>query len=220
MIIPNKLNITYTAATPDGKRFLKNTESNAVTTEILSYSVLKDIRADKTTVRAGENVRNTVTLTNNSTTDIFNNFFKISKSDGAGFVAGSVKVNGIAQPGYDPAAGFALPDLKPGESVIIEFEQKAITPVKTTRLKHFATFNYTVNDPARGSVNYSENTDTVLIEIIGNAVETIVRVYNGSGRRFYSDGLYGHGRQRCNCCDCFNCCSCCNLCNCCCGLYC
>ncbi len=202
---------------PDGKRVLQNTESNAVTTEILSYSVLKDIRADKTTVRAGEKVTNTVTLTNNSTTNIFNNFFKISQPYSATFVTGSVKVNGIAQPGYNPATGFTLPDLKPGETVIIEFELKVNTPIKVTRLKYFATFNYTVNDPARGNVNYSENTDTVLIEIIGNAVETIIRVYNGSGRRFYYDDSYGFDYRCFGLCDCYNCCGCCN---CCCGCYC
>ena len=51
MLIPNKISVTYGAATPDGKRVLQFAESNAVSTEVLSYSVLKEIRTDKTTDR-------------------------------------------------------------------------------------------------------------------------------------------------------------------------
>ncbi len=109
MRIPNQLNIAYNVALPNGKRISESAESNAVSTEILTYSVDKTLRSDKTVVRAGETVRNTVTVTNRSDTKLFRNFVTISQPDGASFVAGSVRVNGIEQPTYDPVEGLRCP---------------------------------------------------------------------------------------------------------------
>ena len=76
MLISNKLNITYNAIMPNGQKSFGNAESNMVNTEILSYSVSKEIHSDKTTIREDENARNTVSITNNSQTKIFNNFLR------------------------------------------------------------------------------------------------------------------------------------------------
>lgn len=54
MLIPNKSNITYRAILPDSKRISEKTESNTVITEILSFSISKAIRSDKTTVRGAK----------------------------------------------------------------------------------------------------------------------------------------------------------------------
>ena len=149
---------------PNGKRFAEKTESNAVNTDILSYSVLKEIRSDKTAVRVGNNAVYTVTVTNNSAAKLFNNLFSISRSN-ASFETGSVKINGDVQPTYDPVRGFALPDLNPGDTVVIEYKLKADKQISMP-ITHFATLHYTVNDPARGNVNYAENTDAVSLIII------------------------------------------------------
>ena len=37
-------------------------------------------------------------------------------------VAGSVEIDGVSYPAYDPAAGFPLKDLTPGESVTVRFK--------------------------------------------------------------------------------------------------
>lgn len=173
MIISNKLNITYNAIMPDGKVISGSAESNTVTTEILTYSVLKDIRPDKTTVRIGESVLYTVTITDNSSTKLFNNSFAISHPDGASYVADSVKINGVAQPSYDPVIGFVLPDLNPDDTVIIEYELKADKPITVT---HFAMLQYTVNDPLRSNVNYTENTDAVSLTVISDRVDVVKTV--------------------------------------------
>ncbi len=171
MIIPNKLNITYKVVTPRGESYLGNTESNVVNTEILSYSVSKAIVSDKTCVKEGGTVRNTVTITNNSATKLLNNFFTVSEPDGASYIAGSVKINGVKQPSYGPITGFPLPELNPGESVVIEFDLKADRPVT-----YFGTLKYTVNDAVRGNVNYSENTNTLSVEVVSNKISVIKRV--------------------------------------------
>ena len=51
------------------------------------------------------------TVTNNSTAKLLGNVFKISQPESAALVAGSVKVNGVAQPSYDPVKGFTIGDL-------------------------------------------------------------------------------------------------------------
>lgn len=43
---------------------------------------------------------------------------------GTTFVAGSVKINGISYPAYNPQTGFDLPALAVGESVTVEFDVK------------------------------------------------------------------------------------------------
>ena len=81
MLIPNKLNVTYKTILPDSRRLSETKESNTVNTEILSYSVMKEIRADKTTVFNGETVRNTATIANNSTAKLFGKIGRASCRD-------------------------------------------------------------------------------------------------------------------------------------------
>lgn len=176
MLIPNKLTIRYNAVIPDGKRVLRISESNTVNTEILSYSVTKTIKSDKTTAQEGETVRNTVTVTNNSAAKLYNNFFTLPAPDGASYVAGSVKVNGIAQPSYEPVKGFPMPDLNPDESVTVEYDLQINNPVTTTPVTHFGTLDYTVNDPARGNVNYSENTDMLSVNVVSDRLSVVKAV--------------------------------------------
>ncbi len=212
MLIPNKLNITYLAVTPNGRRFLQNTESNAVTTEILTYSVVKEIRSDKTTVKAGETFHNTVTFTNNSAVKLLNNFFTVPQPDGANYVAGSVKINGAAQPDYNPLAGFFLPDLNRGDTVIIEYDLKVNDGITPATITNFATLDYAVTDPIRGNVKYSENTDTVKIDVVEDKTpsQTDIPPATYKIRRIYYDidGYYNYGRAFGNC----NNCCCCDYC--------
>lgn len=173
MIIPNQSHVIYNAMMPDGNATRGELTSNTVNTEVLSYAVSKSIRSDKTFVRNGEVVRNTVTVTNNSSTRLFDNRVTIPTPDGASFVAGSVKINGVAQPTYDPATGFVVPDLDPGETVVIEYEIKIDGHIPTAPITCFATLDHTVSDPVRGDVKYTENTDSILVNAI---VDKIVAV--------------------------------------------
>lgn len=53
-------------------------------------------------------------------------------SAGTSYVLGSVKVNGVAQPSYDPIAGFPLPNIEPTEIAEIEYVIKADNPKTAT----------------------------------------------------------------------------------------
>ena len=149
MKISNKLNITYNVKLPTGEKSLRIAESNAVDTEILSYAVSKTISSDKTTIKEGEKVHITVTITNNSAAKLFDNFFTIQPPNGASFVEGSVKVNGIVCPDFDPVDNQVI----------------------TKPITHFATLKYSVNDQIRGNVSYAENTDIISLDVIRDKIE-------------------------------------------------
>ena len=61
---------------------------------------------------------------NNSNVKIVNLFFKDQIPVGTSFVSGSVTVDGVAYPLYDPEAGFYLTELLPGQSAKVEFDVK------------------------------------------------------------------------------------------------
>ncbi|MDE5616252.1 MAG: DUF11 domain-containing protein [Clostridia bacterium] len=176
MIIPNQSNITFNFVLPDGQTESGEEDSNIVNTEILTYSVPKVKSGDKTFIREGENSLHTVLITNNSQTKLFNMYFKDSMSNGATYVPGSVTVNGVSQPTYDPIAGFALPDLDVGQSVPVTYTIRANSPMTQTPVTDFATLNYTVDDPERGNVNFSENTNTVSVDVISDRITVVKSV--------------------------------------------
>ncbi len=176
MIIPNQSKIAFNYVLPDGQTIAAEADSNVVTTEILTYSVPKVKSGDKTFLQEGETSLHSVVITNNSQTQLFNLEFKDTMTDGATYVAGSVTVNGVSQPGYDPVAGFALPDLDPGQSVTVAYTIKADDPLTQSPVTDYATLNYSVTDPIRGNVDFSENTNTVSVEIVSNRISNVKRV--------------------------------------------
>ena len=147
-------------------------------------------------------------------TKLFDHRFAVPRPDGGNYVAGSVKVNGIAQPSYDPVTGFPLPDPNPGETVEIEYEIKANDPMTTTPITQFTTLNYTVNDPVRGNAEYSENTDKILLNImekINDTFQIVIRrtEYFATRNYIYPCRNCCDCSDFCNRCGCYDCCDCC-----------
>ncbi len=176
MIIPNQSNIAFNYVLPDGQTIAAELDSNIVTTEILTYSVPKIKSGDKTFMQEGETSVHTVVITNNSQTTLFNMSLKDNMSNGATYVAGSVTVNGVAQPTYDPIAGFPLPDLAPQQAVTVTYTIQANNPMTASPVTDYATLNYSVDDPLRSTVNFSENTNTVSVQIISNRITNVKSV--------------------------------------------
>lgn len=176
MIIPNQSTINFNYVLPDGQTIAAELDSNIVNTEILTYSVPKVKSADKTFVQEGETAEYIVVITNNSQTRLFNLIFKDTMSAGATYVPGSVTVNSVLQPAYDPAAGFPLPDLEIGEAVTVGYTMQANNPVTQTPVTNFGTLDYSVEDNTRREVRFSENTNTVSIDIISNRITVVKSV--------------------------------------------
>lgn len=176
MIIPNQSHITFNYVLSDGQTIAAELDSNIVNTEILTYSVPKVKTSDKTFLQEGETAQHTVVITNNSQTQLFGLVWKDTMSNGATYVAGSVTVNGVSQPSYDPIAGFPLPNLEPGQAVTIGYTIQANNPMTQTPVTDYATLNYSVNDPIRGNVLFSENTNTVSVDILSNRITVVKSV--------------------------------------------
>lgn len=174
MMISNQSNIAFQYNLPDGQKCSDDLDSNAVTTKNMTHAVTKVKSGDKTFLREGETSVHTVVVTNGSHTKLFHLTFKDTMSDGASYVDGSVTVNGVSEPTYDPAAGFALPDLEPGHSVTVAYTIRADDPLTETCVENYGTVEYKVDDPGRGKVCFSENTNTVKVRLISTAM-TIVK---------------------------------------------
>ena len=135
-------------------------------------------------MQEGETAQHTVVITNNSQTRLYNLIFKDTMSGGATYVAGSVTVNGVSQPTYDPVAGFPLPSLNAGQAVTVSYTIRANNPMTQTPVTDYATLEYTVDDPVRGNINFSENTNTVSIEIISNRMTVVKSVVKGDNLHY------------------------------------
>lgn len=166
MKIPNQSNVIYNAVMPNKPGTPGSLTSNTVNTEILSYSVSKEITCDKTTVKEGETVHLTVTITNRSEAKLHHTFISNPTPDGASYVAGSVKVNGAVQPNYNPTTGFFLPDLNPGETLTVEYDLQIQSPMTKSPVIDTSEFQYTVDDPIRGEVSFAEYTDPISINVL------------------------------------------------------
>lgn len=184
MIINNQSNINFSYTLPDGTVVSGNQPSNIVPTEIISDLVLKVKTGDKTFLRAGETSVHTVTVTNNSTTALLNPTFSDSMGAGATHVPGTVTVNGLPQPSYDPVAGFPLPNIAPGASVTLAFTILADTPVVQTSVTDVGTLVYDIIDPISGTRTITDTTNPLTVILIsGNivVVKSVNRAYAISG---------------------------------------
>ncbi len=176
MIIVNQSNVTFDYVLPDHTTRSGEQASNLVQTEVLTYSVSRVKSTDKTFLSEGETARQTVVITNLSTAALTALNFKDTMTTGATYVAGSVAVNGVSQPSYDPNAGFALLDIPAGGLATISYSILANNPRTDVSVTNNATFNYTVNDSIRGPVSYSENTNDIVIALVATGMTVVKRV--------------------------------------------
>lgn len=192
MIILNQSNVTFDYVLPDQSTQSGEQNSNIVQTEVLSSSVSKVKSSDKAFLNEGETARQKVVVTNNSSAYLAALIFKDIMTSGATYVAGSVAINGVAQPSYDLAAGFPLPDLPAGGSVTVEYTILANNPKTDNSVTNNGAVTYTVNDPVRGPVTYTENTNPVTIALIStrmSVVKSVDKAYAVSGENLHYTSL-------------------------------
>lgn len=115
--VVNNGNLAYSAG-----NFNFNENTNQVTIIVLSsrIGIVKEV--DKAVAVRGDILHYTNTVLNTGTTTKTALVFKDNIPAGSTFVVGSVKINSINYPAYNPQTGFGLPDLAVGQSVVVEFD--------------------------------------------------------------------------------------------------
>lgn len=120
--VTNKGALTYTADDPERGPVTYTEYTNDVVIELISVKLTIEKKVDKGYATRGEKLHYTSVVTNEGSVKKTDVVFRDEIPAGTAFVSGSVKINGVAYPAYDPEAGFPLPDLGEGESAAVEFD--------------------------------------------------------------------------------------------------
>lgn len=98
--------------------------SNAVATVVIREVLQVTKTADPLFVGAGQSVAYTVTISNPSSIIAFNTTFTDGLAPGTTFIPGSLAIDGVPQPGYDPTVGFPLGLVAPGVTLVITYRAR------------------------------------------------------------------------------------------------
>ncbi len=98
--------------------------SNPAAVYVIVREVANTKSVDKAFAVKGGALTYTSVIKNAGSVPVTNVIFKDEIPAGTTFVNGSVKIDGVSYPSYDPETGFDLPDLAAGESVTVEFDVK------------------------------------------------------------------------------------------------
>ncbi|MGH1053339.1 DUF11 domain-containing protein [Bacillus cytotoxicus] len=122
-VIPNNANVTADfQVSPLQPPITIVTISNIVVTRVNigAIHVIKSVNTSEAGI--GDTLTYTVLIQNTGNVPATNIMFQDLIPDGALFVANSVTINGVLQPGLDPAVGFALPDIPVRETATVTFQ--------------------------------------------------------------------------------------------------
>ncbi len=123
--------------------------------------LMKKRTGSKDIVNLGDEVNQTITLTNRSEYEITNIQIKDTFSEGVNFKANSIVIDGASYTGYNPINGFTLPSsIKVGSSATITYR---IIIDSTTTKESFAIVSavtYTFD-----TTTVTENSDTYTMEL-------------------------------------------------------
>ncbi len=140
---------------------------NVSKVKTLSINFMKVRTGSKEVVMAGDEVNQTLTLTNRSEYDISNISIKDTISSGVTFKANSVAINGTSYSGYDPTVGFTLPDtIKASNSASITYRVFIDTQPETQKFSLYSAVTFTAD-----GVEYTENSTVYNMKIASGDIK-------------------------------------------------
>ncbi|WP_252234457.1 hypothetical protein [Clostridium sp. ZS1] len=166
---------------PNGSVTTKTQNSNTVTTNVVLGKILANKVVDKSIATIGDELTYTITLTNVGNVIDSQVFFQDIPLAGVTFKAGSVKVNDVSQPTYDPTVGFSLDDIGIGNVVIVSFVVTVVSVPPTNKVTNQAviTFKFVVDpkQPPYNETTYSNTTTTNIAYGNLNVIKAVNKKY-------------------------------------------
>ncbi|MGL5648360.1 MAG: isopeptide-forming domain-containing fimbrial protein [Clostridium sp.] len=166
IVVNNKATVdfkyTVDPLNPNGKTGTSESNIEPVNVGIADINMTKKV--DKTFADIGDTLTYTVTLLNVGNVEATNVIFTDLIPNGTSFIMDSLLVNGVAQIGANPAAGYNIGNIAAGSSIDVEFKVKIDTIPNPNPIINSATtsYGYTV-----GSVDFTKSS-------ISNEVSTKV----------------------------------------------
>ncbi|PFF36914.1 hypothetical protein CN327_02455 [Bacillus cereus] len=176
--IPNRASVTFNFIPVPGQQPISGqATSNTVFTTIN----IADIRTRKTVDRAFATVNDvltyTVTIENTGNVLATNVIFQDPIPTGTTFIPNSVTVDGISQPGANPATGFTVANISPGGSRTVTFQVRVTsTPSGGTIANRGNVSANFVVIPNQPPVTINRQTNTVVTQVNTGGLNVIKEV--------------------------------------------
>jgi uncharacterized repeat protein (TIGR01451 family) len=158
--LTNQASTTYSFVLPDGRTLTGALQSNIVFVPVSTPNVTVVKSTSTVAAAVGETVTYTVVVTNSGLQTINNVLFSDPIPAGSSFNSGSVTVNGAPRPTANPANGFALSPIAPGDSVTITFAVTVTQVLDPAQLSNRSTVSFT-----SGAFSASSFSNTVITPI-------------------------------------------------------
>jgi uncharacterized repeat protein (TIGR01451 family) len=131
-------------AKPEGLTVKEDTASAETCKKTPGFEIVKDVRKkgdsawkQDVTLAYGDTVEYQITVKNTGATDLKNVVVKDARPTGVDYVAGTLKVNGVASTGDLFGAGVTVPEIKIGQTATVSFEAKVMTQPAVCETKTF-----------------------------------------------------------------------------------
>lgn len=160
--ITNTSTLTSKYTLTDGTQKESTVNSNVSETWNMTKAFLKE-RVSKESAIPGEEVLQTLTLTNQTTQEIFNIVVTDTIGTGATFKTGTVSIDGNLDPSLDITTGITLPNsLAGGKSTVITYTITIDNPANVESLDTVSSVKYSIDEIT--DLVESSNTTTIKID--------------------------------------------------------
>ncbi|MCM3628545.1 hypothetical protein M3194_14360 [Paenibacillus glycanilyticus] len=156
----NQASATYSYTLPDGRTLNGSITSNTLVIQVSAPNVAVAKSVSVPTAVVGDTVTYAIGVSNNGIAPINNVVVADSIPAGAVLVANSVTVDGLPQPGANPAAGISIGAIAPGVTSTVTFNLTIISLPTPAQLSNQASATFT-----SGAFSGSTFSNTVILPV-------------------------------------------------------